>query len=105
MHATVFTAPITVRVKLCSHGPAQGEEVFKFSFAREKHTSVQKLLDGVAAAYREMRGEEIELGDRRLVMHLSKKGVVVGGVVGRDEDIKDIGGVQGEGWFGQMKFE
>lgn len=106
MNATVFTAPITVRVKLCSHVASRGgADVFKFAFARDKHTTLQKLLDGVAASYREERGEEVDLENRRLVMHLSKKGVVVGGVVGGDEDVMGLSGVQGPGWFGQMKFE
>lgn len=106
MHATVFTAPITVRVKLCSHTPARRAEVFKFAFSRDKHTTVQKLLHAVAESYREKRGEDLgDLENRRLVMHLSKKGVVVGGVLGADADVRGLGGVQGHGWFGQMKIE
>lgn len=98
----MFAAPITVRVTLCSPTPPQ-RDVFTFPFARDQHTTVRKLLEAVADTYREKRGAEVHLDQRRLVMSLFKKGVRdVGGDVKCDKDMDGIRGVRGEGWFGVL---
>lgn len=101
----MFAAPITVRVSLCSHTPPQ-RDVFSFAFARDQHTTVQKLLEAVAATYREKRGADVDLGRRTLSMYLSKKGVpAVGGDVESDADVDRLSKVQGVGWFGRLIVE
>lgn len=98
----MFAAPITVRVTLCSHTPPQ-RDVFTFPFARDQHTTVQKLLEAVATTYRQKRGADVDLDQRRLLMYLSKKGMpAVGGGVGSDADMDGLSKVQGVGWFGVL---
>lgn len=99
-------APITVRVTVCPR-PTHEADVFQFHFAREEHTTIEKLLSGVLAAYRRHSNRGVDLvalGAERLMMSLTKKnGTVVGGPVEEEGDLKDLSGVLGEGWFGLME--
>lgn len=100
--------PITVRVTVCPR-PTHAEDVFTFAFARNKHNTVQKLLQAVDASYRDREGAggEVDLaalGSERLMMKLSKKnGAKIGGCVERDRDVLDLSKVLGGGWFGEME--
>lgn len=100
--------PITVRVTVCPR-PTHAEAVFTFPFARDKHTTIGALLQGVEASYRQRADaaaavDLAALGAERLMMKLSKKnGARIGGSVEGDGDVRDLSGVTGGGWFGEME--
>lgn len=104
---TIFAAPITVRVTLHPHSPGQGKDIFTFPFARDKHTTVKKLLDAVAGSYWDERGKPVvDLQHRPMKMHLSKKGAPeLGRPVFDDGDLQCLSDIQGLGWFGRLVFE
>lgn len=81
-----------------------------FAFARDRHTTVRKLLEAVDATYRERDGGDggdvdlAALSEERLMMKLSKKnGAKIGGCVEGDRDVLDLSKVLGGGWFGEME--
>lgn len=104
---TIFAAPITVRVTLCPHSPGQDKDIFTFPFAPDRHTTVKKLLDAVAASYWDTRGKSVvDLQHRPMKMHMSKRGVPeIGGPVFDDGDLDWLNDVEGVGWFGRLVFE
>lgn len=78
-------------------------EDFAFAFARDRHTSIAQLLDGVAEAYTGRRDVQA-LGGQRLMMKLARKnGEALGGRVVRDGDVWDLSRVVGGGWIGMME--
>lgn len=102
----VFNEPITVRVTVCPRA-THAEDVFTFAFARGEHTTVEKLLQAVDESYRGRDGAAADLealSSERFMMKLSKKnGAKIGGAVQGDRDVRDLSGVLGAGWFGEME--
>lgn len=95
--------PITVRVTV-NPRTTHLEAIFPFTFIRDKHTTVKKLLQGVAAAYPGRGANLTALAAEKLLMKLcTKDGDYVGGRVQSDEDLLELCAVQDGEWHGQME--
>lgn len=98
----VAVEPIKLRVKV-THGPPRPADLFTFSFLPGTHTTVVKLLFGVAAAYSDQDVDLLRLGARRLVMQFSHRGEpLMEGTITKDEDMVRYNEVRGTGWSGQL---
>lgn len=98
-------APITVRVTIFDRPRA--EEYCNFLFDRAKHTTIRKLLDAAAAAYKAQTGSEVDFAARSRVRMMMKlfdaQGEAVGGRVCENRDLEKVVKAKGEGWFGQLE--